>query len=342
MAIPTQGLFDSILRESGSGTERGPEELPESSTEKLRGIDELFADVREYASSSRFMELMKFTARFKMYAVYNAMLIYLQRPGSAYVLSPSEWEKRFDRQIKHDVRPILILHPMGPLRCVYDVSDTLPIHKDRDRFPPELANPFDGDPKAPVEPAKLHMLEERLPYLGICYETMQTGGNYAGKLALGQSNDPPLTLFGHSLKPAYSLRIQAGANDTAKFCTIIHELGHLFLRHLRSGYEREWRLGRRLLPDEAEEFEAETVAWLVARRMGIDHPAYRYLAHYLDAHGEIPRETSVEEIIRAVNRVERIMASEEEAIEFYEKYNPSCIEKHKAYRESLKNRGKKA
>lgn len=39
-----------------------------------KGVDELFATVQDYASSEKFRELLNFTAHFKKYAPYNAML----------------------------------------------------------------------------------------------------------------------------------------------------------------------------------------------------------------------------------------------------------------------------
>lgn len=58
----------------------------------LKGIDELFQSVRAFASSERFGELLQFTAHFKQYAPYNAMLIYIQRPGARCVLPPRWWD----------------------------------------------------------------------------------------------------------------------------------------------------------------------------------------------------------------------------------------------------------
>lgn len=51
-----------------------------------KGIDELFATVQEYASSDKFRELLNFTAHFKKYAHYNAMLIHIQNLGARFVL----------------------------------------------------------------------------------------------------------------------------------------------------------------------------------------------------------------------------------------------------------------
>ncbi len=81
----------------------------EGREEELRGVDELFAAAKEYASSARFRELMEFTGRFKKIAPYNAMLIYLQQPGAQFVLSARDWLHKFDRVVLADKRHIF--HP---------------------------------------------------------------------------------------------------------------------------------------------------------------------------------------------------------------------------------------
>ncbi|MBR6022452.1 MAG: hypothetical protein IK066_08555 [Kiritimatiellae bacterium] len=293
----------------------------EDRKEVLRGVDELFASAKEYASSSRFLELMEFAGRFKQYAPYNAMLIYLQRPGARFVLSPREWQKQYGRVVLKDKRPILILAPNGPLRCLFDVTDTqVKPGLSSDSFPPELAQPFENDGGAPVSAGLLHTLEERLADLGICHGTMRTGENFAGKIEVGGEGDPDVQIAvakGKAIRwrPAYSIRVSEDASDTAKFCSILHELGHLLCRHLVDAYAGKWKVRR--IAHGAQEFEAESVAWLVARRQGVDSPSYRYLADYIETQGEIPDGTSVEEIMKAVSRIERMLAHRGEALDFF-------------------------
>ena len=53
-----------------------PQDSPfENDARMLRkGVDELCATVQDYASSEKFKELLNFTAQFKKYAPYNAIL----------------------------------------------------------------------------------------------------------------------------------------------------------------------------------------------------------------------------------------------------------------------------
>ena len=50
-----------------------------------RALDELFQFARQYTSSEEFRDLMCFTARFRMYSPFNALLAYIQMPGASYV-----------------------------------------------------------------------------------------------------------------------------------------------------------------------------------------------------------------------------------------------------------------
>lgn len=309
--------------------DRSENKAEEERKEVLRGVDELFASARAYASSAQYKALMEFTGRFKQFAPYNAMLIYLQRPGADFVLSPRDWMEKFGRVVMTDRRPILILSPNGPLRCLFDVEDTQEMPGGGgDKFPSELRRPYDGDCSRPVSKERLQALKAALSYLGICHGTMQTGAGYAGKLEIGGKGDPDVVIpLGNSAeirwRPAYSIRVTESANETTQFCSIIHELGHLFCRHLPDCYDQRkpWRV--RWLPHETEEFEAESVSWLVARRLGVENPSERFLAEYVGHYPTIPEGTSLEAILKAVTLVEHILASPSVALEYFRKHCPA-------------------
>lgn len=307
-------------------TEAFEEQNEEERKEVLRGVDELFASTREYASSKRFRELMEFTGRFKEYAPYNAMLIYLQRPGARFVLSPRGWMRGYHRVVMNDKRPILILSPNGPLRCLFDVADTQAMPGGQDSFPPELLHPFEGHSGRAVPKGLLENLRACLPCLGICHGTMCTGGSLAGKIEIGGPGDPivKVPINGRSFipwRPAYSIRVAEGESETVQFCAIVHELGHLFCRHLPDSYGGKTRV--RHISGEAAEFEAESVSWLVARRLGVAPPSDRYLSEYLQDGREIPWETSVEEIMKAATLVERMLSNQGEALSFFRQRCPA-------------------
>ncbi len=277
-------------------------------------LDELFAEVKQYRSSKHFRDLLNFFARFKSYAAYNCMLLFTQRPGVQYVLSIKEWRKKYNRLIKTDARPLIILQPFGPVMFLYDVSDTVPISAEKDTFPEELLEPYKCANKQ-VDTITYRNLINNLPALGIYIDEFSTGAEYAGKLECSHDSDPMLDFtinkqgqdYHFKYHCLYTIKYSSTQKDTTtRFATIIHELAHLFLHHIHCQYDKEWPQTRPELSHASQEFEAESVACLVCLRQGIDSQSYKYLAHYLDENEEIP-EVSIDEIIKVVNQIEKLL-----------------------------------
>jgi len=64
-----------------------------------------------------------------------------------------------------------------------------------------------------------------------------------------------------------------------KYSTLAHELGHIFCGHL--GTDRlSWWDANINIPEEIEEIEAESVAYLVCMRQGLQLNSQRYLSSY--------------------------------------------------------------
>ena len=87
-------------------------EFDEGSTR--RALDELFSLTQQYRSMDAYDGLLRFVARFRFYAPYNAMLVHVQMPGARYVAPPHRWLQEHGRKIKPGARPLVILQPMGP------------------------------------------------------------------------------------------------------------------------------------------------------------------------------------------------------------------------------------
>jgi hypothetical protein len=87
-------------------------------------LDDLFNATLKYKTSEKFHELMQFVRMFRFYSPYNALLVHIQRPGAHFVAPARRWNYQYNRQVKPNANPIVILQPMGPVMFVYDVSDT--------------------------------------------------------------------------------------------------------------------------------------------------------------------------------------------------------------------------
>jgi hypothetical protein len=107
-----------------------------------RSLDDLFCFARKYRSKESYYELIRFVSRFRFYAPFNAMLVYIQMPGATYVAPSHRWVRDYQRRIRPGARPLVILQPMGPVMFVFDVSDTEP-EESAPELPREVANPFE-------------------------------------------------------------------------------------------------------------------------------------------------------------------------------------------------------
>ena len=93
------------------------------------------------------------------------------------------------------------------------------------------------------------------------------------------------------------------ADLTEELASLTHELGHLFCHHLYIN-DNWWK--HRRISEQSKEFEAESTAWLVCYRLGIDSRSIEYLSGYKD--NDLIPPVSFESIFRAVNTIENMMS----------------------------------
>ena len=282
-------------------------------------VNDLFYRVFEYRNSKKFRKLLDFCVHFRRLSPFNAMLLAVQRPGCHFALTANRWQRDYNRVTKTDARPLIIIRPFGPVEYLFDVADTVAINPDKDRVPEELDGAFKYCQT--VDGETYSQLMNNLPLWGIKFEEMQTGGRYEGKLQVAEPQDGKVTFFQKqksrvripaSWRAAYTIKTKSGLDSTSKFGTILHELGHLFCHHVESGYAKKWpdKLNRYDLTENQKEFEAETIAWLVAHRAGLEIPSsYEYLSGYLDdgADGKTIPQFDFYTVFQAASEVEKLL-----------------------------------
>jgi hypothetical protein len=251
-------------------------------------LDELFDSVGTYKSSKDFKELLEFMKRFPKIAPYNAMLLHIQKPGSEYVATAEQWKKNFNRTVKPNAHPLVILQAFGPVAFVFEINDT-----EGEDFQEKVYNPFyiQGE----ISELSFQTLVSNMQYkYPIIYYEVDHGTSSAGSI---REYVKEKHIF-------YQIGVNKNLSREAKFATIAHELGHLFCGHLGTPDKKLW-------PDsganghEAEEFEAESVAWLVCERANIKNPSAAYLSGYMDKNGQIPQ-ISLENVLTAAGKVESL------------------------------------
>lgn len=256
-----------------------------------RSLDELFTLTHQYKSSQSFIELLEFVGRFRSYSPYNGMLAHTQKPGARYVATATKWFEQYTRRIITGSRPILLLRPMGPVMFVFDVSDTEPL-EGAPPLPPEIVDPFKV--RCGFVQGELDMTIKNAKRDGIRIIEQDAGSQFAGSIRAVKNGDTMLYTVrkGSGLQDfivpiKYEMLLNFKHTKETKYTTLIHELAHLYCGHLGTPHPRWWP-DRRGLSSNIEEFEAESVSYLVCARLGIDNPSDKYLAGYREKNDETP------------------------------------------------------
>jgi hypothetical protein len=250
-------------------------------------LDDLFRRSALYRSSDQFREAVAFTARFRHYAPYNNMLVKLQKPSCVFYATARDWKARFERDVKEDARPLLILAPMHPVMLVYDLDDT-----EGKELPEEIRNfaTAEGDWEPQVLAYTLHNVERDR----ILVQFRELGSQHGG-FATTRLRDS-----------RYKMRIviHSELNDKGRYAVLCHELAHIYLGHLGSDRDKWWPYRTNLTHDTVE-IEAEAVAFIVCARAGLTTSSAAYVAPYLKE-GRVPASASLELIVKVAGKLEEM------------------------------------
>jgi len=256
---------------------------PEDEAERLaelRAFDQLGRLAERYRSSPAFGALLDFVIRMRDLSPYNAALLHLQKPGAAQVRTAAEW-RALGRRVRPEAQPALLLHPGGPLRFVFDLSET---------EGPPVTGAADQAPAADAE-ARLAATVQRLGGLGVEVAGPLFGPEPAGRLRRGgEAAD-------------FVIRLE-GVRPEERYAALVYELARLFLGHL--GGCEGCDLEDRPPPDAISgRFEAGSVAAIVCGRAGVPTEEGAFVRGYLQNFAEVP-ELSLDRVLRAAGRIERL------------------------------------
>ena len=106
------------------------------------------------------------------------------------------------------------------------------------------------------------------------------------------------------IQEAYELFLNERHSREAQYATLTHELAHLYCGHLGTP-SAEWWPDRRGLDLPRREFEAESVSYIVCRRLGIDPASEEYLSGYLSPASETP-DISLDAVMKAAGLIDQM------------------------------------
>ena len=290
----------SLFDDDESLTPRGPVAAPRKPPGASRlelfedcqsAIDQLFQQSFEAQGPSAFDEFIEFARRFAYLSVYNAMLVRVQRPGAVAVASRAKWLE-ISRTVQPAAIPVVVLQPFGPVRFVFELSDT-----SGPALPGENANPLYA--KGHVSKDVWSQAIAAAYRNGVEVEQTDRYGTLLAGTASGQDVRPES--LAAEKGPWWRVRVNAKHDIPTRFATLVHELGHVYCGHLGEDPQRRWPSRSSQERSEAE-LEAEAVSWLVCNRNGITTRSKEYLSALIKQ-ADMSK-VSMYSIFEAANRVE--------------------------------------
>lgn len=266
------------------------EEKSAYNDKKQSDIDEMVKRIDEGVSavfqSEKYKEYLKFASKFTDYSARNTMLINMQKPDATLVAAYGKW-KELGRQVEKGQNGISILAPVA-----YKTNQILEINKPAtDEFGNKLFN-ADGTEKTETVEKPLTGLAFKKVYV---FDVSQTSGK--------EIPDPVTELTGNidtarkeavfealkrvtgidiefkdikgGAKGYYSaaknqIVIKTGMSDTQTLKTAFHEVAHNLL------HDPNKKIVTAKSPRNEKEVQAESVAFIVAERFGMDTSEYSF------------------------------------------------------------------
>lgn len=303
-----------------------PEERAAYNAQKQAEMDEMIRRIAEGVKavfqSEKYKEYLKFASKFTDYSARNTLLINLQRPDATLVAAYGKW-KQLGRQVERGQTGIEILAPVA-----YKTNQVLETERPAvDEFGNQLYNP-DGTEKMETVEKPMTGLAFKKVYV---FDVSQTSGK--------ELPDPVTELTGDidsarkeavfaalkkvtgidiefknikgGAKGYYSstnneIVIKSGMSDAQTLKTAFHEAAHNLL------HDPAKDIVTNKSPRNEKEVQAESVAFMVAERFGIDTSEYSfpYIASWSDGKQLEQLKSALQEIQEAAKKISSEIESE--------------------------------
>lgn len=246
--------------------------------------DKLEQGLKELFESERFKEYLKTMSKFYNYSFNNTLLIAMQKPDATLIAGYAAWQRNFDRHVMKGEKGIKILAP-APYK----------VQEEREKLDPATQKPvLDKDGKPVTETVEVTRPAFKVVSV---FDVSQTDGkelpdiavdeltgsveNYAAFFdALKELSPVPIAFEnitdgakGYFSHVENRIAIQEGMSEIQTIKTAIHEIAHAKLHAVTPGEKvaPEDKKDRR-----TKEVEAESVAYTVCQRYGIETSDYSF------------------------------------------------------------------
>lgn len=246
--------------------------------------DKLEQGIKELFESEKFKEYLTTMSKFYNYSFNNTLLIAMQKPDATLIAGYTSWQRNFDRHVMKGEKGIKILAP-APYKA----------QEEREKIDPATQKPvLDADGKPVTE--TVEVLRPAFKVVSV-FDVSQTDGkelpdiavdeltgsveNYAAFFeALKQESPVPISFEdipggakGYFSHVENRIAIQDGMSEIQTVKTAIHEIAHAKLHAIKPD--------EKVSPEErkdrhTKEVEAESVAYTVCQRYGIETSDYSF------------------------------------------------------------------
>ena len=259
-------------------SEKPAEKLKEITDRLEKGIEELF-------DSEKYKEYLQVMSRFHNYSLRNTILIAMQKPDASLIAGFSAWKNNFGRNVMKGEKGIKIIAP-SPFK----------VKQEKEKTDPRTGQPMIGKDGKPVMEEK----EIQIPAYKVVtvFDVSQTEGRELPAIgvneltgdverfkevfaALEKISPVPVGFekiegraHGYYHLEEKRIAIDEGMSELQTLKTLIHEIAHAKLHDIDLNApknEQQPRADRR-----TREVEAESVAYTVCQRYGLDTSDYSF------------------------------------------------------------------
>lgn len=258
-------------------------------------IKELEEKIKSFKTTNEFLDFIQAMSRFHNYSFHNQMLILCQKPDAAKVAGFMTW-KKLGRHVKRGEKGIVILVPIIHRKEAEnsDGKETEMVRWFRTGHVFDISQ-TEGDPLPEIS---LDVENRDDSFYNVCLEL-------AAQHRISVKTVDDLKHYGVSRNGEVLLREDDNKTNMATTC--IHELAHENLHWDEEGK----KLGR-----ETKELEAETVAYIVCSRFGIESPSHKYLASWQRNHSIMESLRRISECSqKIILELETILSKTEDSVE---------------------------
>ncbi len=253
------------------------EKITEITTKLEQGIKDLFA-------SDKFKEYLSAMSKLHRYSFRNSLLIFMQKPDASMVAGYTSWQKNFKRQVRKGEHGIKIFAP-APYKATKEVERI-------DKATNQRVIGRDGKPVTDTVEYTVPAFKittvfdvsqtdgEPIPSLGVD-ELTGSVEKYADFYSALEKISPVPIGFENiesGAKGYYSnaekrIAVQEGMSEVQTLKTLIHEIAHAKLHAVEdiNNAKPEEQIDRN-----TKEVEAESIAYTVCQRYGIDTSDYTF------------------------------------------------------------------